>query len=519
MSKLTVSIIDDGAGIHAIAIRETKSGRYCESTFSMSYNDEKDHIGAQLKQEVNSIFGESVFESDEEILEFGPEDEQEETSKISPEQLITWLESLDAKKIRVVLTLGPSQVVYYRLKDQDYSPGKTPDLERRIAYKLYEKSGRHPDRESYTYRVNPDGSVFVGLVDFTLPVLNMLEEVQAHFGRKLKIDYVISQVELLLSQLEKQNVKDTTLIHLHPGSGNLIVLNDGLPATPISFELSEEDPGAKARLLVQRLLLEIDKGSIDSLYTVHISAQPEEIRRIREELKNHIPGLEVYGITCEYEKEEQDVQAISLAYAGLESTNDPQTASFLPERIREAQQMFKLRWHGIILLLILAATPWAMYQLYEAQSERYTSIEQEYNALTGQINELAPIASQVETMEQELAVAESQVSMIREDARYATKWTQLLTQLEQEMNGIGNSWLTGYRADGDHLHIEGFTIYRDQVAEVADIYPDSRILRVSQGEMRGMTVYAFRIRVSNIRQNIEEPEEMIQQQFAERSTS
>ncbi len=515
--SLEISLMDDGAGIYAMAIRSDKNGRKCESTFEMLYQKQHDAIGAQLKQEVDSIFGASAqSDTEEEILELQTEEDDGANTSISPERLITWLEALEAKKFSVTVTLNPSQATYFRFKDEDYRSLKTADLEKRLEAKLYEKSGRVSEREGYTYRINEDGSLFAGMVDYDLPVLKMLEEVRSHFGRRLKIDYVISQEELLLHLLEKRQVSDTTLIHLQPGSGKLIILKNGYAATPINFEIEHEEPEAKARILVQRLMLEIDKGSIESLYSVHISASPEEINCISSVLKDHIPGLEVYGITCEYERGKENVQALSLNYAASEAAKHPKVASFLPQRIREAQQKLKLRWHGMVLLLILAATPWSMFQLYENRMDQYSSIEREFNALTTQIAELEPVASRVDEMEQEYSAAEQHIEQIQGDARYATMWTQKLTQLEEQMSGIESSWLTGFRTQGNTLHIEGYSLDREQVVKVAEIYPDSRIVRVSQGEIRGQTVYAFRIRVRDIKQNIEPPEQTVRQFIAER---
>ncbi len=547
MAKYQITIVDDGRKLLAMALRQQKNELICESTFELPHDlYQTTSIGKkqQNEEDIDQIFSDedaSASEFDETELSDELELEADDQPMMPTNRMIGWLESLGKAKFEVFYVPNPRQVSYYLFKDNNYSRFKKKELHKRISDKLQEIAELSVTPENYSYRFRSDGALLLAVMDDRMAGVRMMEEISVHFGQKLRVQAFIPQEELLMDMVRKREADDATILHLQQDAGRILMIEDGRLTLPVNADMISDDYATRARELVQRLLFEIEKGTIESLGRVFVSASPNEIDEITRLLQQNVPDLEVESLTSEYvakqseaseedddteadefgigessEDESRNAQSMSLGYAALQAAGEDSVTTFLPARILEKQQVLKLKWHGAALLLLLLVTPWALHELYLEKSEFFEDQRTENQQLQSQIDEALPIVQEMEELNQEFEQARAELSSLEEDARYSTKWSQLLTELQQEMNNIGNTWLTDYTSDGSNaVVIEGYTIYRERVNDVAGIYPNSRIVRVQQGEMRGHPIFAFMIRVSGINSHIDPPRDIDDQLLTE----
>lgn len=521
MAKYEVTIFDTGQKLLALALRYDGQKWVCDSTYELMYEQYMPDSMGDLSSDDDSV--NRIFVDDQESTDSGSVDlsedlnlEAEDIPSLPTDKLVGWLDSLDGKSFKVTHIPSSKQASYFLFKDQNYNNFKKKALKARISEKLKEISDLPVSEENFVYRLRSDGSVMTAMLDERLPSVQMLEELTTHFGQRLKVHSIIPQEEILLHMLKQRGGESATIVHLQAGVGKLLTVEAGSLNQPINLDIQGENSESRARTIVQRLMFEIEKGSIESLNEVYISASPEEIGYIRDLLVQNIPELEVYSLTSEYNGDDlEEVQNMTLSYAAIPTSQMESVISFLPNRIQERQQVFRLKWHGGVLLLLLLATPWAINELYQDKSAAYENYLTENRQLESQISDLRPIVDELQERDEEFQRAQDELEALKEDSRLATKWTQLISELQDGMSGIPNTWLTDYRSSGNTLIIEGYTIYRSRINDVAGIYPQSRIERVQQGEMRGHTIYSFAIRVSNVNSQIDPPLETDQQLLTE----
>ena len=511
MAKYEITILDTGDKLFAMALRNDGQQWVCDSTFELPY-DEYLSTGGEISDEDEDFdrFFADEDKGDKDDSETSDLSDElsldaEQVSKLPTEKIIEWLQSLEGKSFRVTHIPSPKQVSYFLFRDQNYSQVKKKVLKNRISERLREISDFPVSEENYSYRLRPDGAVLVGMLDERLPTVQMLEELTSEFGQKLKIHAIIPQEEILINKLKEMEAQEATIIHLQKGIGKLLIIGNGALTQPINVDITSSNAENKARTIVQRLLFEIEKGSIESLNQVFVSATPKEIEYITELLNENVPDLVVQSLTSEFEGEVEEVQNMSLSYAALAAVDKDSVITFLPESIRDRQQVFRLRWHGAALLLLLAATPLGVHEMYQSKQAGYENARLENEQLQTQIEELRPVVEELEQREGEFQQVQAELEQLKEDSRYATKWTQLIDELERGMNQIQNTWLTAYRSSDNGLVIEGYTIYRSRINDVAGIYPRSRIEQVSQGENRGHPVYSFTIRIPDVNEHVDPP--------------
>lgn len=545
MAKYEVTIIDDGRKLLAMALRKEKNELVCESTFELPhdlYQYTSEGKKQQNEEDIDQIFSDedaSASEFDETELSDELELEGDDQPSLPANRMIGWLESLGNAKFEVTYVPNPRQVSYFLFKDQNYTRLKKKELHKQISEKLQEIADLNVAPENYSYRFRSDGALLVAVMDDRMAGVQMMEELSVHFGQKLWVRAFIPQEELLIDMIKSREAEDATILHLQQDAGRVLMIEDGRLTLPVNLDMTSDDYATRAREIVQRLLFEIEKGTIESLSRVFVSASPDEIDEITRLLQQNVPDLEVESLTSEYaanqseaseeieeadefgivdssEEESRNAQSMSLGYAALQAAGKDSVIIFLPTRILEKQQVLKLKWHGVVLLLLLAATPWALHEMYLEKSERYQELQSEQQQLQAQIDEALPIVEEMEVLSEEFEMARAELSSLEQDARYSTKWTQLLTELQQEMTNIGNTWFTDYQSGGENsVILEGYTIYRERVNDVAGIYPNSRIERVQQGEMRGHPIFAFTIRVSGINDHIDPPRDLDEQLLTE----
>ncbi|MGC9361781.1 MAG: PilN domain-containing protein, partial [Candidatus Syntrophosphaera sp.] len=185
---------------------------------------------------------------------------------------------------------------------------------------------------------------------------------------------------------------------------------------------------------------------------------------------------------------------IALAHKALFPDEERYTPSnFLTRRDLEAQQAFRIAWHGYLVLALIFALALlgtlgylAMRADLNKQRDAKRRLEHEEQVLRVQTAEIARMKEEMEQFRRNL----DSIGAILEGKN---PWSAVLETLNRIFQARPISWLTNFRKSGERLQISGVTTNRKHVIDIAQTLPNSRIQKVSSAEIHDTNVWMFEI--------------------------
>jgi Tfp pilus assembly protein PilN len=174
--------------------------------------------------------------------------------------------------------------------------------------------------------------------------------------------------------------------------------------------------------------------------------------------------------------------------------------SFVPKYVVDRQKIFKLEWHGFLLLLMIMVSFPILDNFRRANNTEITNLENEVSILDTQINSFTPIVNNYNRISNELSQIQDKLELLNTLSENSITWTTNLELVNKGIDEIGGVWLTSFSV-GDEpntLEIQGIARYRNRIPEVAELFADATLLNVSTSEIREQEVYLFSYSIGKI---------------------
>ncbi|MEX0680453.1 MAG: hypothetical protein WD097_03655 [Balneolales bacterium] len=455
---------------------------------------------------------------DADDFDMAEEEDAESKGEETNEQVLgAWFNRVGNKKLHIGANIPQGKTIFQQL--ENVLPKKMKKNERAEFFtnKLAPIYNEEINPEQYTWDVNEEGNGWLISFDNDNSFLNLIDLSETFFNGKAVIREQMSdevlQTGFLRTHYNFPEGEITGLISIGAKTTRLLFLN----GDQLIHVLPVINEGSKSKKVLEtifsKLLFEIDKGTLPALHRLMIMQNPDLGERPRDFFRSQFEDIEVELFQPDPEKlilpdEYSDnpavlqpyITAIAAAHAasGADRVHYP-ALSLLPEYIKERQRVFKLEWHGMILLVLIAFTPLMINKWYQEHSAEKERLTQAISVVDSRIAELRPIAEEVELLMTEQVVIEELNERLTELSRNSLLWSETLGQLNRGMSGIRNTWLTNLQVSGEHLDLQGYSLYRERIPRVSEIFDDAHVLQVTEGGMRGTTVYSFSLRVNNFR--------------------
>lgn len=371
--------------------------------------------------------------------------------------------------------------------------------------------------DQYAWEVDESGNGWLVSYDNDTTLLNLTELAAMTYPGKVSVREMLPDeviwAGLVRSHYTLPDDEITALVSIGEKTSRLVFLQ----GDRLVHVLPVINEGSKSKSVLQtifsKLLFEIDKGTLptlDQIIVMHSSKPGREVIEffrdqfidvavvlfqpdpgkieMPDELRNNPEALRPY------------ITAIGAAQsaAGLDAREWP-SLSLLPQYVREQQKIFKLEWHGMVLLAMIAAAPMVLNLWYQDYQAQRAGLMQEVERIDNRIMELRPVALDVERMlEEEAAVREVNQRIINL-SKTNLLWSETLNEINLGMQQVPNTWFSSLRVAGEELSIEAHSIYRHRVPLAAQVFRDARVVQVNEGEVRGTKVLNFTMRVPNFR--------------------
>jgi hypothetical protein len=186
--------------------------------------------------------------------------------------------------------------------------------------------------------------------------------------------------------------------------------------------------------------------------------------------------------------------------------------SFLPSYVIDQQKIFRLQWHGIMLLVLIGLCPIVLNHFYQQNKTQIESLESESSQLSQMITDVEPLVTRSGELSQELSTMQEQHTLLQDLNENNIKWTITLDRFNQAVQNTGSLWVSSFRQNEDVIIVDGFSLYQERVPELASQFETVTLLNVRKQEIREREIFSFSMM---IREVVDDPSLFTPQQSPE----
>ncbi len=474
--------------------------------------DEDSGDFSDLNLDDDTVFGEISDDLDESKV--GEDDSNETTNE---QILSSFFTNFGKRTMQLGLTIPQGKTIFQQLEAVNLKKMKKKDqLEfiNNLLDPMYEDS---ISEDQYAWEVDENGDGWLVSYDNDHSLLNLLDLADITYEGSLRIRELLPEEAVWTGMVRSHYVLSedqiTGLVSIGERSSRLLFMK----GQQLFHVLPVINEGSKSRNVLQtlfsKLLFEIDKGTLPALDQMIIMQSTKPGAEVVDFFKDQFIDVDVemfrpdpkkLAVTEELKENPEAlrpyVSAIGAAQAaaGFDTAGWP-PFSMVPQYVLERQQYFKLEWHGVLLLLCIALAPLLINHWYQGYVSERDELAQTVQTIDMQITQTRPVAQQVEQMLEDKAVVREMNDRIVNLSRNSLLWSETLSQINEGVSRVPNTWLTSLRVTGNDMNIEGYTLYRNRIPLAARVFDDARIISVTEGEIRDANVLQFNLRIHNYR--------------------
>lgn len=401
--------------------------------------------------------------------------------------------------------------IYYHLLESDFGL-KGNKLKDRILEELRNIRSFQPAADAVDAIKTDEGNLLCVVREDGLTLINSLENIKGFIGNRLPMIPAIDSADISLMNVVRVNYnlqphEVTVIIYVGVEFTRLIFMRGGhfYQFAPILGE-GYDSPNLQ-NTVYSRLLLEQDNLAIPQISRIILAG---ECRRIAfkdflaQQLPDHdidyllAPAIDTSALSMEEQESISEYAvAIGAALKVLDPTNPlVYNINLLPSSVREGQRVFKLAWHGYLLLLLLFASTFLFTWQIARKSREIRDLKDVLTLKEAQRAENMTLATSIQALEEQLTKYQSSMALYDSLTPGAERFSKVLTQLSHGVEDLNSIWLTDMGATPDgNMTVNGFTTYRTRIPRLATLFDTSVLEEVNVQEIRKETVYKYRIKV------------------------
>lgn len=460
-----------------------------------------------LDDDLNDLdFDNLEEEADEQIIDTDMVDEAD--APASNELLLyNLLSSTSTDRVDLGISIPAGQTIFQILKDTDFSDTKKKDLQVIVDDRLEALHGTPKGEEFYSYTVRDDGALLLTSIDDEPQLLTLLNKTQDLYRGKLFINQILPEEILLLGliranyELEENSISG--VIQFGEEFCRIIFLR-GKQLWIVSPIITEGVSSKKfLNTVFSKILFQLDTGEVpnlDRLIICNNSLGDSAIEFFEERFQDvDVSEFQFQEDFIDTENINESsissfTTAIGAAWAasGNKSENLPKL-SFLPKYVDDRQKIFKLQWHGFLLLFLILITPIVANHFYTQNAAEIDRLEGNVNSLEAQIRSLESTVQRSNEITNELNQIQSKLALLSELNQGTLRWSTNLNQINSGVSDINSLWITSMRQNQDNsIELAGVARQRDRIPMLADLFHNATLLNVRSSEIRTEEVFEFR---------------------------
>lgn len=483
-------------------------------------DDDADSIFG-LDDELGSDDSDSIEEIDLNTIEDDDKDDdlmdsdlvaEASKPKSNEELIVNYLDDFNKQKIVLALNVETGSTIFQIFKDLNFKELKKKEVNVNIEERLEAIYGEIPLDDYYDFFIRENGNLVLASVDEESRTLQLVNKTAEKYERKYYISDVLpdemSLVGLYRLHYPEEEAKISGLIQFGADKCRMIFVQGHriLQVSPVINEGTSTKNFLNT--IFSKILFQLDTGEIpgiDRFILFNNSVGETAV----EFFEKNFPDLECENFSFNEDLFESDegiesilpefTTSISIATKATgQSDKLYPTISFLPKYVSDKQKIFKLHWHGVILLILIGVSPVILNNYYQEYSSQIENLQQQSNRLQLQIDQISPLVRESGELTAQLNQMQNQLSLLSELSQDNIKWTITLDRFNRALEEVGGIWVNSFRQNDDVILVDGFSLSRDRIPQLANKFPSITLLSVQRQEIRTEEVFYFTMMIRRV---------------------
>jgi Tfp pilus assembly protein PilN len=473
-----------------------------------------DNVLGEIKDDIDLELEE--LESGDEIVDVDLMDETDGPAS-NEIQMFNLFSGINPKRVDLGLNIPAGTAIFQVIKDIDFNEVKAKDLKVIIDDRLEALHGTIRDSDYYSYGVRGDGALVLSSIDDEPILLGLVDRASSLYRGKIFIGEILPDETILMGLVKANYELDddgiTCIIQFGETNSRVIFLK-GSGLWLVSPMITEGTRSRKfLNTLFSKILFQLDTGEVpnlDRLIICNNSMGEEGISFFKE----RFPDIEVseFNFSDEiFDPADNTLESVApfttaigmaVAVSGFKK-EEFSKISFLPKYVIDRQKIFKLQWHGLLLLIMILFSFPAINFFWKSYFTEISNLENQVLLLDTQIESFAPTVNSYNRVSSQLSQIQDKLVLMNTLAENSITWSVNLNRINSGIEEIGGVWLTGI-TPGDQpntLNIEGVARSREKISRVADIFASATLLDVTISEIREVDIFSFSYSVEKIVEN------------------
>ena len=439
------------------------------------------------------------------------EPEADPDTESDMKMMAEFLRDMDSKTLELGLALPPGSTIFHPVGNINYSDRKKREINKTVEEKIRTVYEPSESEVQYAYEIQDNGRMLLVSREGGIPVIDSLESAGNLADTKLTYREILpeeaSVIGLIRANYHLGENQVTAIIQAGYDSSRIIILDGEQVLSVLPLIHRGQQTGDPTQTCLSKLILELDQDNIPWLHQIIVVNGP-----LREHhftfISEHLPEVLIESFRFDedqiainpqhQEHIRQFIPAIGVAWANASKESKFPVLSLIPPHIQERQKVFKLKWHGILLLLLITILPVLFNTVYQQKMETYDRLSREALNAWQQVEMAKPLVAEAEALASSIAGMNNNLEMLDTLAAGGQRWSHTLSLVSEGFRQVNSCWIDKLVTMGDELIIEGYSRYRNRVPEIAGVFDEVEIKEITETTFRDVTLYKFILRVKRV---------------------
>ncbi len=426
--------------------------------------------------------------------------------------LYDYLSTFEKQKVVLGLNVPAGDSIYQLLKDADFSDMKKKQLQEYIHEKLQAIYGGIPNPDLYDYHIRDDDTLVLASSDAESRMLQLVNSTAEEFNEKYFIRDTVADESVMIGLYKQHYVSDdesiTGLLQVGKDKCRLVFMSGGkiLQISPVINEGADQKNFLNT--IFSKILFQLDTGEVPGLDRLIVFNNTKG-DKLLDFFRSSFTDIVIEDFTFNDEKVqfneelEESISAytttVGVACVAADSElTDFINLSFLPKYVEDQQKIFKLQWHGVILLILIGISPVILNHFYQQYAAEIDSLQLQYDRTEAQSLALDPAVDEVNMLTEQLELMQEQLGLLTELSEDNIRWTVTIDEFNRAASRVNGLWINSFRQNNDVIMVDGYSLQRDRIPELAEEFSAVTLLNVRKQEIRERDVYLFTMMIREV---------------------
>ncbi|MCK9408960.1 MAG: hypothetical protein WCX28_05535 [Bacteriovoracaceae bacterium] len=422
------------------------------------------------------------------------------------EVIIGLLSEYPTTAYQLVYSISEPSIYYQQFEDNFGLTGNK--LKRKLVDELSATRSVKPTLDSLSYISAAEGQILSVIREDGLGLLDLIDSVRDFLGKRTpKLQFVetsdISLMNLVRANYELGESEVSIIVYVGTEFSRLIFMKGQFffHFAPVISE-GRLTPNIE-NTIYSRILLEQDSAGIVRIDRIFLAGEAVKID-LKQFLAPQFAEAPIEYListmldTSEFQDNPETIVSeyaipIASAMRALEPKNKAYyEIDLLPTSYREGQKVFKLAWHGYLLLLLIFGTTFFFTSRFAELNEDVRRSRSDLQKKQEQLAENQRLQGILDDLIVQNSQYEAALRVYDELMPNYNRWSKMFNHLTGSVESVNSVWIKDISARGDStLELTGFTLYRQRIPRIANMFENATLQTVDIESIRGKDIYRF----------------------------